>query len=137
MRTRLCLGAAAYVLPAEAALGAMVWECGMWLCVLRPGPLCALGLLAGFMFHQSVRWSTSISFNDQQDVYLLSLPLLLGRLRGPGGTHEPARRARALAVSRAQPVAATLERGHHLVRGSVRVRVRVRVRVGVRVRVRV
>ena len=75
-----------------AALGAMVWECGMWLCVLRPGPLCALGLLAGFMFHQSVRWSTSISFNDQQDVYLLSLPLLLGRLRGPGGTHEPARR---------------------------------------------
>ena len=77
-----------------AALGAMVWECGMWLCVLRPGPLCALGLLAGFMFHQSVRWSTSISFNDQQDVYLLSLPLLLDGSVGlaPTSQHAATRR---------------------------------------------
>ena len=80
-----------------AAAGALVWECGMWLCVLRPGPLCALGLLAGFMFHQSILWLTNISFNGSQDLYLLSLPLLLGWLRGFGGTlkckpiDEPAR----------------------------------------------
>eukprot|EP00964_Phaeocystis_antarctica_P162700 scaffold137457_cov133-Phaeocystis_antarctica.AAC.1 len=60
-----------------AAAGALVWECGMWLCVLRPGPLCALGLLAGFMFHQSILWLTNINFAGSQDLYLLSLPLLL------------------------------------------------------------
>ena len=80
-----------------AAAGALVWECGMWLCVLRPGPLCALGLLAGFMFHQSILWLTNISFSGSQDLYLLSLPLLLEWLRGFGGTlkckpiYEPAR----------------------------------------------
>ena len=76
-----------------AAAGALVWECGMWLCVLSPGPLCALGLLAGFMFHQGVRWLTNIRFPGLQDVYLLSLPLLFGWLRGPGGVpkYETAR----------------------------------------------
>ena len=69
-----------------AAAGSLVWECGMWLCVLRPGPLCALGLLAGFMFHQGIFWLTAISFAGSQDLYLLSLPLLLGWLRGFGGT---------------------------------------------------
>ena len=81
-----------------AAAGSLVWECGMWLCVLRPGPLCALGLLAGFMFHQGVLWMTAISFAGSQDLYLLSLPLMLGWLRGPPSgsvvpepNYEPAR----------------------------------------------
>lgn len=57
-----------------AAAGALAWECGMFLLVLRPGPLCALGLLAGFMFHQGVRWLTAIGFPGYTYLSILIVP---------------------------------------------------------------
>ena len=57
------------------ALGAVLWECFMWLCVLRPGgPLRWVGILSGFMFHQGVRWTTSISFTTMHNMYVLAVP---------------------------------------------------------------
>ena len=69
-----------------AALSAVIWEAGMWLCVLHRGPPRWLSVCTAFLFHQGNLWMTNIrGFYDFGDMYIVWMPwaALLGLiLRG-------------------------------------------------------
>lgn len=68
-----------------AALSAVIWEAGMWLCVLHKGPPRWLSVCTAFLFHQGNLWMTNIRFYDFADMYIVWMPwaALLGLiLRG-------------------------------------------------------
>jgi len=57
-----------------AALSAVIWEAGMWLCVLLKGPPRWLSVCTAFLFHQGNLWMANIRFYDFADMYIVWMP---------------------------------------------------------------